>query len=271
MIIPTKTASTILNEMIAELKAKSNITNLSAGSIARTLLEIINTQLDAVYSALNINLIQSFVSTASGIYLEYIGRLLGSTRRVGETDNDFRYRITQQYLVFSKANETAIRLSCLAVIGVKDIIIENFFYGTGSFAVRVITDDLIPSQDIIDSVQRIINENKAAGIYAKAISPNILDLNISYSIVFSKSTTESVSALASLLKDEIQVYLDGLGVGGTIDIAYLIRLPYTLTSLALESRILEIKLNEDFIYSRSSYSIPYNSRIRIANIRINNI
>jgi uncharacterized phage protein gp47/JayE len=271
MIIPTKTANTILNEMISQLRNTSDITNFSAGSMARTLLEVINTQLDTIYTSLNINLMQSFVSTASGTYLDYIGALIGCVRISGETDADYRYRITQQYLSFTRANETAVRLACLAVPGVKDVIMDEFHYGTGSFAIYIITDDLIPGQTTLTAAQSAVNENKSFGIYAKALAPNIADVNINYSFTFKKNSVNNIGSITSSLRENIQKYFDGLGMGGAVDISYLVRLPYTLFSNVLESRILKLEIDNQTVYSRESQKLSRVSRARVLNIKVNEL
>lgn len=269
MIIPTKTTNTILNEMINELKARSDITNFKTGSMARTLLEVINTQFGDIYSTLNINLLQSFVSTASGIYLEYIGQLVGCARLSSESDYDYRYRITRQYLSFAKANETAIRLACLSITGVNDVVIEEFLYGTGSLGIYLITDELIPSIGLIETAQGIVDEVKAFGIYARVLPQQLADINIQYSLVYKKNAVVNSGVLLSNLKTAIQAQLDRTGLGGNLSIADLVRLPYTVSNNILESRILSIDIDGETIYNRENYNLSRVTRARVLNLKVN--
>jgi len=82
-----KSFQDLITDSIEDLASRTNITRLSAGSIARALLEAINIRLEEIYNSFDINLARAFVSTAPGQYLDLIGILLGVTRESSVSAN----------------------------------------------------------------------------------------------------------------------------------------------------------------------------------------
>jgi uncharacterized phage protein gp47/JayE len=77
----------LITDSVEDLVSRTNITRLSAGSIARALLESVNIRLSEAYDSFDINLARAFVSTAPGQYLDLIGILLGITRESSVSAN----------------------------------------------------------------------------------------------------------------------------------------------------------------------------------------
>ena len=65
---------------IADIGTGTVITRLTAGGIARALLESINKRIAETYDVFDLNMARAFVSSADGKYLDMIGALLGVTR-----------------------------------------------------------------------------------------------------------------------------------------------------------------------------------------------
>jgi hypothetical protein len=263
--IPRKAAATILNEMIASLQSRSNITNFSAGSLARTLLEVINTQFTRVYDVLDTTLLQGFVSSATGVYLDYLGQLLACARTLGESDEDYRYRISRTTLSMAQANETAVRLAVLGLPGVNDAKLQQYLYGNGSFGVTILTDELVPSTAVIETAQAVVDRVKGFGVYAKVLACSIGNVDLRYTLV----GRADAAALAGPLKEAIQRHFDAVGAGGVLDLVYLARLPYTLAAGVTESRITDLVIDGNTVYSRESYTLVPTMRARVLNVRIN--
>lgn len=266
-IIPRKTSDTILNEMIESLRARTSITNFSAGSMARTLLEVVNAQLGDLYDALDTNLMQGFVSTASGTYLDYIGTLLSVQRETGESDEDYRYRITRRTLSMAQSNLTAVRLAVLGLPNVNDVVISEYLYGSGSFGLYLITDELVPSSALLQQAQAVVDEVKAFGVYGKVLPAQVGNVDIQLSIIGKSSL--NLAGLTSLLRTSIQEQFDQAGAGGTIDLTALARLPYTLSPLVTESRILSLTIDGEVVYDRDAYTLSRITRARLLNLKVN--
>lgn len=70
----------LMTDSLEDLAQNTDVTRLSAGGIARALLEAMNLRLAEAYEIFDLNLARAFVSSAPGQYLNLIGALLGVTR-----------------------------------------------------------------------------------------------------------------------------------------------------------------------------------------------
>ncbi len=80
-IYAKKTRAEILQEALYRLQSQTPITAISPGSIARAFTESITEQLGDMYDALEYNLAQSVLSTATGRSLDLLGQLYNVKRR----------------------------------------------------------------------------------------------------------------------------------------------------------------------------------------------
>lgn len=94
--ILTERADEILNRALRQLVQNTQITRLSAGSKARALLGIISTEIEKMEDISTANMMLTLLNGASGIYLDFIGDLVGVDRearlpaRVTESDQVIR-------------------------------------------------------------------------------------------------------------------------------------------------------------------------------------
>jgi uncharacterized phage protein gp47/JayE len=70
----------ILSEILSEMTTGTGLTRSSPGSKLRTLSESVSNKLGRMYTKLDVNIVQAFLSGATGQYLDFIGELLGKTR-----------------------------------------------------------------------------------------------------------------------------------------------------------------------------------------------
>lgn len=75
-----KTAKELFEEAKQRIIGESAITNLSPGSVARTLLQIWSDQIGELYTSIDDRLTQTFVTTATGQFLDRMGELVGASR-----------------------------------------------------------------------------------------------------------------------------------------------------------------------------------------------
>jgi uncharacterized phage protein gp47/JayE len=76
-----KTKSEILAEALEKIQRDTPITSVGPGSIARSLIEAITTELGDIYDILDFNVTQSYLSTATGAALNSLGALYGVERK----------------------------------------------------------------------------------------------------------------------------------------------------------------------------------------------
>ncbi len=78
-----KTSDDIVSEAIAELRNNTSITRFTPGAKARSLIRAMGRMVGGMYSIFDFNQAIAFVSGASGIYLDFIGELMGLSRLTG--------------------------------------------------------------------------------------------------------------------------------------------------------------------------------------------
>jgi len=78
--IPENRENELINNALAELRSKTDISQLTPGAKARSLLEIVMRETSNSYTYFNQKLIQAFVRYAVGKNLDLIGELLGVSR-----------------------------------------------------------------------------------------------------------------------------------------------------------------------------------------------
>lgn len=191
ILLNTKTFEELQEEDLNNLQNVGFST--SAGSIAKLFLGIINRNIADLYDVLTLNHVQSFVSTATGSYLEAVGALVACERLLGEEDADYRYRISKSILSTATANETAVRLAALSVTGVRDAILKKYTYGTGSFSVLITTDSPVPSPEIIASVQSNVEKVTAYGTRFEVTGPDVVSVKLTLKLMTKDTTSIAVS------------------------------------------------------------------------------
>ena len=72
--------SDIIDSGLRQLTQETNITQLSPGAKARAILEIFSRQLAEAYQIFDINLANTYLSTARGEFLDYMGEIVGLER-----------------------------------------------------------------------------------------------------------------------------------------------------------------------------------------------
>jgi len=131
-----------------------------------------------------------------------------------ESDNNFRYRIINAMKGAEKANLTAIRLACLSVPGVSDVLIRNYEYGIGTFGVFVISESPVISNGVLSAVQTAINETQAAGERGVASAPTYKACSMSINLEFKAATpTGTKDDVTRTVVTNVVNYINNLSMG----------------------------------------------------------
>jgi uncharacterized phage protein gp47/JayE len=214
-VLNTKSLEELTKESISDLEAVGFST--SNGSIAKLFLNIINKYLSEFYNVLTINHLRAFVTTSDGDGLDAIGALLQCTRLDGESDDNYRYRITNQCLVLATSNETAIRLAALTTEGVEDCIVKEYAMGSGSFAVIIITNEQ-DTNSVIESVKEKLQNVHAYGIRYTVEVPKLTYIKIKHSISISDRVSDTEK---QEIRYDVQLalsdYFNNLSIGQNIN------------------------------------------------------
>jgi len=89
MVIKKKTLAELNQEALDRLVQDTDITAISPGSIARSLVEAVNVNIEDLFDSLELAVSQTFISQAGGFYLDLIGELFGARRNSDTRANVF--------------------------------------------------------------------------------------------------------------------------------------------------------------------------------------
>lgn len=222
MFVPVKTLEQLQQEALKRLES-TPIKDSGPGSVVRLLLATVNSVLAEYYQQLQTVHLNSYVSTASGEFLDLLGELVHCRRYPNEPDDEYRYRIANQALADATANRTAIRLAALSVDGVKDVILHEYALGTGSCAVYVVADDPRQYDSILAAVRESIEDVRACGVRVEVLAPRLIPIGVTLALLFKGGTHEvDRQAAVSLAERAAASYLNSLYPGRPVVVADLV-------------------------------------------------
>lgn len=242
IVLNTKTFEELSKEATRDLEAVGF--NASPGAVAKLFMNIVNKHIADLYDTLTVNHLRAFVTTADGDALDAIGLLLQCFRVDGESDDNYRYRITQQCLVLAKANETSIRLTALLVDGVKNVILKPFAMGAGSFSVIVLSDEDVTSTNILENVRKAIQKVHGYGIRFNVVSPTLNYVSIKHRIFFKDGvSTNDRQEIRYNVQAALLQYFSNLDVGEMINVDRITQLVMNVSSDIIQEANEELWIN----------------------------
>lgn len=242
IVLNTKTFDELQDESLKELTA-IGFSN-SPGTIARLFLSIINKNIGTLYKVLTINHLRAFLSTSDGAALDAIGLLLQCKRNNGESDDDFRYRISQQCLTLATSNETAVRLAALTTDGVYDVKLKPYAMGTGTFTVIIILEDDANADTILKNVTYNINETVGYGIRFKVVTPTLTYIKFKYKLYLKDNVSDAdAQTIRYDVQTELSDYINRLDVGEDIIIDKLTQTIMNTSDDIITSQCVEFWIN----------------------------
>lgn len=249
-----KTKTEMLNTVLASLLSRKKVTDTSPGSVARMFAEILIEEFYQFYEQLDAMMLMSFVSTANGTYLDLIGELLACKRSQGETDNDYRYRITNQVYVVQGGNLTSLRIKILQVAGVADVQLTRFTNGAGSFTCYIIPEQYPISNDLINKVQAVIDETASYGIYGEVRVSTAIPVDVSIQLIFTNQTTNAErQTIRQQAVASIERYIKSLTMGDAIIINEIIQQTMDVSAKILDMQIVKLMVKDIDQYVRNLY------------------
>jgi hypothetical protein len=263
-----KSRTDVSNRIVTGLKKNTVITDLDPGTIARSIVDVVSEEFGDFYRELELTTTMGFVSSAKGQFLDMIGILLNCTRANGEIDSNYRSRIVNQVYVIAGANESSIRLKALSIPGVKNILMREYTRGTGSFCIYVITDDLVTPQSIIDQVESVIKDTRAAGIYAEIKTPILIPIELKVRLMFSDkvSDTEKTS-VRQTAKQSVKSYIDNIGLGGIFIVNEIVQVTMDSSIKVIDTDIFGLKVNNMNQFVRN-FQVGWDERIVISKLEV---
>lgn len=221
MLVYRKNMIELEREAVESL-SKTRINNVHDGSRALSLVRALNSIIYDFYDELDRTVDYAFLSRAEGGFLDLLGELLNCERDIGESDENYRFRISNQIQVVAGGNRLSIEMQVRNIPEVKKIIFRNFTRGTGSFSAYVITSNLEEVNSAISTVQEILDRSTSFGVKGVAESPRILEVSMLMNIVFSSTTPNaSKSSIILDVKRKTKEVIDKIDMGEPLIISSL--------------------------------------------------
>lgn len=196
------------------LRNNTQINYFGEGSIAKSIVAIASNSIEMYYNDLDFNMRMAFVSTAQGHFLDLIGELIDCQRLSNESDNNYRYRIIHQVYVIPGSSETALRIHCMNIDNVRDVILRPHVRGAGTFDIHVDVVDRNKEQETLEEVRKIIHNHMAFGLAGNITLPVYLLVKMAMHITFKREISMSQKrSIASECRQAVRNYIDNLNVG----------------------------------------------------------
>lgn len=244
IVLNTKNFEELQEQSLKELTA-IGFSN-TPGTIARLFLSIINNNIETLYKVLTTNHLRAFLSTSDGAALNAIGILLNCSRKHGESDDDYKYRISQQCLVLASSNETAIRLEALSVDGVADVKMKPYAMGAGTFSIIIILEDGADQSTVLNNVTDVVNKTHAYGVKFKITTPTLTYVKLKIK-VYLKDTVSDANAqtIRYDIQSALSEYISELAVGEDIIIDQITKVILNVSDDIISHQNLDFRINNE--------------------------
>lgn len=134
-----------------------------------------------------------------------------------ETDDAYRYRLSKVVTSSAEANRIAVRLACLSVPGVSDILEEPYARGSSTFDIYVLSQTGQPSQPLLELVQQQIDYHQGYGIIGKARTPVTVGLQFQAQVYPVRPLTSiEVATTTQTLTQAASRYMANFRIGGSL-------------------------------------------------------
>lgn len=169
-----------------------------------------------------------------------------------ESDENYRYRLSQRVLEAEAANETAIRLAALSAPGVADVQLIKYYRGIGTFAVIIKSTLPVVSDSLINEVTLKIESVKGLGNISFVKKPKETGVSFKLIVYHNATITEEEQELyTSQFIERITSYVNNLDLGDTLYLNRMIAELFTISSTIVAIGELDRPIEEAYIYKTS--------------------
>jgi uncharacterized phage protein gp47/JayE len=125
-----------------------------------------------------------------------------------ESDESYRFRITQALSARNGATVTAIQQALLALPGVRDVLVRSNARGNGSIDVILVPIDRVADQTLLDAAEDALATVVAAGISWRVTTPIVRRVDLDIQLQMKSPTT--VDDVRVNVDAAVRAYLDNL-------------------------------------------------------------
>lgn len=284
-----RTVQEVLRDAAIKIAENSQISNFSAGSIARSIVEAIapeigssgDTERVSLYDFAQQVLDEGYISKASTESLPLIGGLFSYPRRIEQvrqedgtlveqpiSDDMYRYEITQIVPSMATGNYSALRLALLTIQGVQDVIPKEYSHGTGSFSFVLVPQYGFDEEEIVAQMNTEIDRVKSFGVRPNIILTEKIPLEMTIKLAFHETTSDTQKdQIRFEAKNKIETYLGSLERGAGFIYNDFIQEVMNAHAKIVDFEILKFYLNNEPVLL-TNQSILEDERIVPQNIQV---
>jgi uncharacterized phage protein gp47/JayE len=141
-----------------------------------------------------------------------------------ETDENYRFRLSNSLLMREQANKTAIRIAALSVPGVADMVFMPFYRGMGTYDLLIKSLSPHASAGLIAAVQEAVDLVTAQGVLATVRAPK--EIGLSLAAILRLSETVSLDAGTEIVVNARRVvgdFVNNLDIGQELVLNEIVR------------------------------------------------
>jgi hypothetical protein len=271
-----RTSAEILREAMDKIAANTPITNFHAGAIARALVEAMAPEYEALYDFAIDVYRQGTLRYAKKKYLDAIGELFNYPRRTEQVfnkelneweeqlidDETYRYELSQRVHTIASSNEEAVRLACLTIPGVQNIIGKEFTHGTGSFSLIVVVQNGFDEEAIRSEVEDAVMKTKAYGVRPHIMLPTPVLLDMRIQLLFPEGINDiERDQIRNEVQSQLYTYIGNFGLGQGFIYHDFVQEVMNINKNILDFQVLQFYLN-DIPVLLTNHDILEEERIR---------
>lgn len=225
-----KDADDIFHAVVERLEEHTPFTNMAPESRSRLIARAIAEVLGNVYRDMENLQKQAFPSTASSVFIDMHGELLGIYRYPRETDEQLKYRLHHALDAIGGRRE-AILAKARSVPLVKSVVDRPFTHGSGSFSLIVVPHAIEQIDAAVAAVEEAIQGVMAPGIRAIVRGPKVLPMRLELLPIFKEGLSQgSKDYLREAIQTTVKAYIDGLEMGSPFRISRLVHEVHKLST-----------------------------------------
>lgn len=243
MIVYRKSPAELEQGAIKSLEG-TRISTTGDGSVALSIIKSVNSIISQFYQDLDSNTQNGFLSTSQGSFIDLIGESLNCSRLPGETNDNYKYRISQQTSVNAGANRTSLEIETNSLEGVKKVVLSPYTRGIGSFSAFVVPNTYEDLSSSLTRVQEVLDSVGAFGVRGIAEAPKSLLIKMKLQVSFTSGTYQSSRAsIKDNIKREIKSLIDNIEIGSSLVMSEIFQVVRNVSDSILDVSIRSIEIN----------------------------
>lgn len=210
------------------IKAKTNL-DIAEGTAADSLILATSSAINEAYNEIENNKTPHIYTKLEGDSIDGVGMLVGCTRRGGESDSDYLYRVLRWNKENQASNLTAIENALLDMTYSSNCKYVPLTHGIGTGTVYIIPKQMTDTnkEDAINEVKEKLKHVCSPSSYIEYVIPNPLFVDIHVYIKASKDMDNTKRNIES----KIEQYINNIKPGDSFETGMINRIGVNETNI----------------------------------------